>query len=76
MAGAEKVYLAWESTHCTDPIERLVTLVSETFALNAFAPRAPVFCNWQRDRVKILEWAHSGFWVYRQLERRRFVSRW
>jgi len=32
-----------------------------------------VFTNWQRDKVKILQWEVSGFWVhYKRLERGRF----
>ena len=32
-----------------------------------------VFCNRNRDKLKILHWEHNGFWLYyRRLERGKF----
>ncbi|NLK51628.1 MAG: IS66 family insertion sequence element accessory protein TnpB, partial [Syntrophomonadaceae bacterium] len=32
-----------------------------------------VFCNRKRDKIKILQWQHNGFWLfYRRLERGNF----
>jgi len=42
--------------------------------LDPFSPRLFVFCNRQRDKLKILFWEHNNVWLcYRRLERRRFV---
>ena len=72
---ATKVYLACGSTDMRKSIDGLAALVSEAFALDPFAPCLFVFCNRQRDKIKILEWDHNGFWLYyRRLERGRF--RW
>jgi transposase len=32
-----------------------------------------VFCNKNRDKLKILQWDHNGFWLhYRRLEKGKF----
>jgi len=54
-------------------IDGLAVLVREGFDLDPFSPSLFVFCNRQRDRLKILYWEHNGFWLfYRRLERGRF----
>lgn len=54
-------------------IDGLAALVQESFQLDPFSPCFFVFCNRQRDRLKILHWQHNGFWLYyRRLERGRF----
>jgi transposase len=71
--GARKVYLACGCTDLRKSIDGLAAVVSEAFALDPFAPCLFVFCNRQRDKIKILEWDHNGFWLYyRRLERGRF----
>ena len=56
-------------------INGLMTLVKDSFNLDPFADVLFVFCNKNRDRVKILEWDVDGFWLYlKRLERGRF--RW
>lgn len=69
----EHVYLACGSTDLRKSIDGLSVLVSQAFALDPFAPALFVFCNRQRDKIKILHWQHNGFWLYyRRLERGRF----
>lgn len=73
LAGIEKVYLACGSTDMRKSIDGLATLVSQVFRLDPFAPCLFVFCNRQRDKLKILYWDMNGFWVlYRRLEQGRF----
>ena len=51
----------------------MAALVQEGFDLNPFAPALFVFCNRQRDKLKILQWEHNGFWLhYRRLEKGKF----
>lgn len=54
-------------------IDGLAALVQESFKLDPFSPCLFVFCNRQRNKLKILHWQHNGFWLYyRRLERGRF----
>ena len=70
-----RVYLACGSTDLRKSIDALAALVSHQFELDPFGHSLFVFCNRQRDKLKILYWDHNGFWLYyRRLERGRF--RW
>lgn len=72
-AGVERVYLACGSTDLRKSIDGLAVLVQEGFHLDPFSPCLFVFCNRQRDKLKILHWDHNGFWLYyRRLERGKF----
>jgi transposase len=69
----ERVYLACGSTDLRKSIDGLAVLVKEGFDLDPFSPCLFVFCNRQRDKLKILQWEHNGFWLYyRRLERGTF----
>ena len=69
------VYLASGSTDMRKSIDALAALVSLDFDLDLFSNSLFVFCNKDRDKLKILFWDHNGFWLYyRRLEKGRF--RW
>jgi transposase len=71
--SVERVYLACGSTDLRKSIDGLAVLVKEGFDLDPFSPSLFVFCNRQRDKLKILQWQHNGFWLYyRRLERGKF----
>lgn len=72
-ATVDRVYLARGSTDLRKSIDGLAVLVKEEFDLDPFSPNLFVFCNRQRDKLKILHWDHNGFWLYyRRLERGKF----
>jgi transposase len=69
------VFLCCGPTDMRKSINGLMTLVKESFSLDPFMDALFVFCNRNRDRIKILEWDGDGFWLYfKRLERGRFRS--
>jgi len=73
LPNPQHVYLACGPTDLRKSIDALAALVQEGFGLDPFAPSLFVFCNRQRDKLKILLWDHNGFWLlYRRLERGTF----
>jgi transposase len=73
LGSIEHVYLAPGATDLRKSIDGLSAVVSAVFELDPFSDRWFVFCNRQKDKLKILRWDTNGFWLYyRRLERGRF----
>lgn len=71
--GGATVHLACGATDMRKNIDGLAALVTHSFNLDLFTSSLFVFCNRDRDKLKILQWDCNGFWLYyRRLERGRF----
>jgi len=67
------VYLACQSADMRKSIDGLAAIVQQRFKLDPFADCLFVFCNRNRNKVKILHWEYNGFWLYyKRLEKGRF----
>lgn len=54
-------------------INGLSIIVQESFKLDPFEKALFVFCNKQRNRIKILTWEENGFWLhFKRLEQGHF----
>lgn len=71
----ETVYLYREPVDMRKSIDGLAAIVELELGRSPFEPALFVFCNRQRDKVKLLYWERNGFVLwYKRLEKQRF--RW
>jgi len=69
-----RVYVAAGTTDLRRSIDGLAMLVRERLALDPLSGHLFLFRNRRGDRLKILAWDRSGFWVlYKRLERGTFA---
>ena len=70
ISPAVRIYLATGATDLRRSIDGLAALVRERFSLDPLSGHLFLFRNRRGDRLKILAWDRSGFWVlYKRLER-------
>jgi transposase len=68
--SGKKVYLACGRTDMRKQINGLAAIVEGSFNLDPFDGALFVFCNRNRDRIKILEWDGDGYWLhFKRLEK-------
>ena len=73
MINAKQVYLVTGVTDMRKSINGLSVIIAEQLDLDPMSQAWFVFCNKQRDKLKILFWDTNGFWLYyRRLEQGRF----
>jgi transposase len=74
ISPAVRIYVATGATDLRRSIDGLAALVRERLDLDPLAGHLFLFRNRRGDRVKILAWDQSGFWVfYKRLERGTFA---
>jgi transposase len=67
------VYLHREPVDFRKSINGLSIIVEQSMALSLFDSSLFVFCNKQRDKLKVLYWDSSGFCLwYKRLEKEKF----
>jgi len=70
-----RVFLACGATSMKYSIDGLAALVKYQFKLDPFSNNLFVFCNRQRNKIKVLHWQETGFTLwYKRLEKSKF--RW
>lgn len=68
-----QVYLSPGVTDMRKSIDGLAAIVSQVFELDPLSSSYFVFCGKRKNRLKILMWDYSGFWLYyRRLEKGHF----
>ena len=72
---ATRIYLAAGATYMRKSFEGLFGLVRDRLSCDPLSGHIFLFCNAQRNRLKLLFWDGSGLWVCaKRLEKGRF--RW
>jgi transposase len=74
LAPGLKVYLHRDAVDLRKNINGLCALVEQAMALDPFGPAIFAFSNRRRDRIKLLLWDRTGFWLMlKRLETDRFA---
>lgn len=67
------IYLVTGATDMRKSIDGLSLIVTDVLEQDPMSQAWFIFCNRQRDKLKILFWDTNGFWLYyRRLEKGRF----
>ena len=70
---ASAIYLHRDAVDFRKSINGLATIVEQEMQLSPFTPALFVFCNRNRDRIKVLYWDQTGFCLwYKRLEKEKF----
>ncbi len=67
------VYLCRDSVDFRKGINGLAVLVEDSMSLNPFSEQLFIFCNRNRDKLRILYWERNGFCLWQKhLEKEKF----
>ena len=74
LPATARVYLAAGATDMRKSFDTLAHLVRSVIGENPLSGHLFVFCNNRRNRLKILTWDGSGFWLFsKRLEKGTFA---
>lgn len=69
-----RIYLARGATDMRKSIDGLSAITRQVLEHDPVSGHLFVFCNARRDRIKILYWERTGFWLlHKRLERGTFA---
>lgn len=64
VSNVEHIYLACGYTDLRKSIDGCTNIVQNNLFLDPFGSSIFIFCNRHKNRIKILEWDKTGFWLY------------
>ena len=64
LTSINKIYISPGYTDLRIGIDGYASLVQEVFKQSPFDNSLYLFCNKQRDKIKILHFQYDGFWLY------------
>lgn len=71
---AVRIYLARGATDMRKSIDCLAAVTKQALEQDPLSGHLFVFCNARRDRIKILYWERTGFWLlHKRLEQGTFA---
>lgn len=64
LSNINKIYICPGYTDLRMGIDGYAMIVEQAYAKSPFDNSLYIFCNRQRDKIKILHFEHDGFWLY------------
>src|SRR5210317_1768297 len=71
--ASKNIYISCAATDMRKSIDGLAAIVQMSFKLDPFSNCYFVFCNKNKDKIKILHWDCNEYWLYyKRLEKGKF----
>lgn len=72
-SNIENVYLSVGPTDLRKSIDGYAAIVAGEFHLDPFSNSLFIFCNRQKNKIKMIYWDGNGFWLlFKRLEKSKF----
>jgi transposase len=73
LTNVKSIHIACGPTDLRKSIDGYALIIQETFHLSPFTESLFLFCNRKKDKLKIIHFEESGFWLYyKRLEQGKF----